>query len=563
MKDTVLPPKEDILGYECRFVVFCQNKYSEDDMHLVKEIIHLKDGRQIPHLRKLYNYQRPFWVAKKACRNYTQPKEWANIEDLREFKSTQSRLGFSIAKALEKPGFTGDIRSLYKSPYLYGADILSTALIKQRYIKHFPDLITPYSIACFDTEKDMAKGTGQINMATISFKERVFTAIDKSFFEGYTDVLNRLQQALMKYLGDYVKKRNITWEVKLVDSDTDVIISCMNKMHEWKPDFLAIWNMNFDVPLMVESLKKKNINPAWVFSDPSIENEFKFFRYKQGPNKKITDSGVVMSLKPAEQWHTVYTPSSSYFIDAMCVYQKLRIAEGSEQSYALDAILNKELGIRKLKFKEAEHLTKADWHIFMQEKYPFEYVIYNVFDCISMEELDEKTSDLQFSLPLFSGPSDFANFKSQPRRLVDNLHFVCLDQNKVIGVTSTELKSDLDTKTVPVSELIVTLAPTLRTQEGLKCIAENPNLRTNIYTNVADLDVSSSYPSNQAVFNISKETTKKELISVEGKEWSDVKLQTINLSGGYTNAVEFCTELLDLPTLDTLLDQFKEDQHLE
>lgn len=487
-----LPPKEEILGYECRFVVFCQSRFSDRDLHIVKEIIHTKDGRQIPHVRKLYDYKRPFWVAKPAHRKYEQHREWEDMDNLRKFETTQSRLGVSIARALGKPGFNGNIRELYNSPYLYGADILSTTLIKQQYLSKFPELITPYTVACFDIEKDMKLGTNEINMATISFKDKVYTAVDKSFFAGYSDVVNRLHKTMDKYLSEYVKKRNIKWEVEIVDSDVDVIINCMNKMHEWKPDFMAIWNMNFDIPLMEESLRKKGIDPADVFSDPCVEKEFRFFRYKQGPNKKITDSGKVMPLKPAEQWHTLYTPSSSYFIDAMCTYQKIRMQEGSEPSYALDAILNKELGIRKLNFKEAEHLEKADWHIYMQTKYPFEYVIYNVFDCISMEELDEKTTDLSYTLPLFSEASDFANFKSQPRRLADKLHFVCLEKGKVMGVTSEKLKSELDQKTVPLSDLIVTLPAELRTNDGLRCIEENPNLVTNIYTNVADLDVSAA-----------------------------------------------------------------------
>lgn len=492
MSITELPKKEDILGYECRFAVFCQNRYSENDLHVIKEIIHTKDGRQIPNIRKIYDYKRPFWVAKPAHRKYTQHREWEDVDNLKKFETKQSRLGTSIARALGQPGFNGDIRKLYDSPYVYGADILSTALIKHRYLKSFPNLITPYSVACFDTEKDMKLGTEEINMATISFKKKVYTAINKSFFEGYSDIIPRLRKTMDKYLSEYITKRNIEWEVELVDSDVDIVIKCMNKMHEWKPDFMAIWNMNFDVPLMEESLRKKGIDPADVFSDPSVEKEFRFFRYKQGPNKKVTDSGKVMPLKPAEQWHTLYTPCSSYFIDAMCAYQKIRMQEGSEPSYALDAILNKELGIRKLNFKEAEHLDKVDWHIFMQSKYPFEYVIYNVFDCISMEELDEKTTDLSFTLPLFSEASDFANFKSQPRRLVDKLHFECLDKGKVIGVTSQKLKSELDTMTVPLTDLIVTLPAELRTNEGLKCIAENPNLSTNIYTMVADENLSRS-----------------------------------------------------------------------
>lgn len=555
--------KEDILGYECRFAVYCPSKWNGDDMHFIKEVVHLKDGRTLPNTRKIYNYKRPFWVAKPAYRNYTQHREWEDLDKLTRYESTQSKLSQSIARALGMPGFNGDPRTLFDSPYLYGADILSTALIKKRYMTQFPNLITPYTRAAFDTEKDMVKGHGKINMATLSFGDRVYTAIDKDFFEGYTGVIERLHKKLNEHLGSYVKKRNITWEVELVEDDAQVVLNCLKKIHEWKPDWTAIWNMNFDIPLMEKTLIDKGINPAHVYSDPSVEDEYKFYRYKQGPNKKKTESGKVMSLKPAEQWHTLYTPASTYFIDAMCVYQRLRIQDGAERSYSLDNILNKVLGIRKLNFKEADHLEKADWHIFMQSKYPLEYVVYNVFDCISMEELDDETADLSYSVPIFSDSSDFANFKSQPRRYADKMHFECLNANRVYGVTSNKLKSDLDALTIPLSDIIITLPAELRTRQGLKVIAENPMMSTNIYPYVADLDVSSAYPNNGCVFNISKETTRKEVINIEGKNWDIIRTQGINLSAGYTNAIEFGMQMLNLPSPDQILSAFISDRNLQ
>ena len=52
--------------------------------------------------------------------------------------------------------------------------------------------------------------------------------------------------------------------------------------------------------------------------------------------------------------------SQFYFIDAGCVYRRIRIAKGMEANCFLDAILQKNLGIRKLKFDdilEAEALV--------------------------------------------------------------------------------------------------------------------------------------------------------------------------------------------------------------
>jgi hypothetical protein len=69
-----------------------------------------------------------------------------------------------------------------------------------------------------------------------------------------------------------------------------------------------------------------------------------------------------------------------------------------------------------------------------------------------MEMLDEKTLDLQLSLPMFAGFSDFANFNSQPRRAVNALHFFALENNKVIASTPEELREDFDKLTTALGK---------------------------------------------------------------------------------------------------------------
>jgi hypothetical protein len=429
-------------------------------------------------------------------------------------------------------------------------------------------------VACFDTEKDVVYGTDEINMATISFGKKVFTAVQKSFVEGLSDVQNRAQAAFHKYLSaidmkdkkgepivvDVIAKRGLEWELVIVETEIDVIVECMKKAHEWKPDFVAIWNIDFDMGMMIKACEKANYDPAHIFSDPSVPPAYRHFKYKQGPKQKKTASGKITPIKPADQWHTVYCPSSFYFIDAMCVYRKIRIAKGEEPSYALDAILDKILGARKLKFKEAEQYTKLEWHQFMQQNYKLEYIIYNVFDCVSMELLDETTLDLAVALPGGSGCSDFGNFKSQPRRTVDDLHYFALEHGLVIGSTSDEMQSELDQLTLGLENWIVTLPAHLVADNGLQLIEEYPTLRTNIRVHVADLDVSASYPNGEVVFNIGKCTTKKELCSIEGVPEQLQRAQGINLSAGHTNAVEFCVDLYKLPEMDTWLRAFQQSR---
>lgn len=552
--------EDDVVARECRFAVFCEPyDNNSGDLHVVKEVQHIKGGGTRTELKFVHNFRRPFWVTKKGCQNHEQKKEGELISRVDRYMSTQSQLSNNIARALGMPWFNGDPRHLSRSPFLYGSDLLSTGVIKRHYEDKFPDTKTPYSVAAFDTEKDMINDTEEINMATVSFGSKVFTAVQKSFVEGIGDVSNRAHAAMRKYMGDTMKARGIEWELMIVDSEFAVVDECMKRAHKWQPDFLAIWNIDFDIPMMEKACARAGVDPKFVFSDPSVPNQFKHYKYKQGKKQKKTASGLITPIKPADQWHTVYTPASFYIVDAMCAYRKIRSQAGEEPNYKLESILNKELDIGKMKFHEADHLSGADWHVFMQAKFKIEYIIYNVWDCVAMELLDEKTLDLQIAMPLQSAHSDFSNFKSQPRRTADRLHYEYMQYGQVFGSTSDKMDSDLDLETPGLDGWIVTLPAHLVVENGLKIFEDLPNHITNVRAHVADLDVSASYPNGECVFNISKATTKKELCRIQGVDEQTQRMQGINLSGGVSNAVEFCSAMFGLPTMDEMLESFMKE----
>lgn len=490
-KPTVIP-KESVIEYpiECRFATYVRSKNDyENDVHFVKEQIHDPvTGKLKPNLRKVTNFQRNFYVTKKGMQNHTSKKEWISLNDVNEFKSTQSKLQYSAAKALGKPYFKGSMRDLQESPFLYGTDISSTAILKQNYRNKW-DVITPATNAVFDTETDVINGTEQIVMATVSFKERLITVIHADFVKGYTDVINRIHVLTQKYLSEVFETRKIKAEIVIVPTEIDIVKVSMAKAHEWMPDFLSVWNLPFDIKKIIAACDRANVAIEDIMSDPSVHPDYRVFKFKEGPAKKITASGVVMSYKPAARWHSITCPASFCWIDAMCAYKAIRTGSPEEKSYSLDAILGKELKISKLKFQEADHIKDGlKWHQFMQSKYPLEYVVYNMFDCISMEMLDEKTLDLQLSLPMFSGSSDYANFNSQPKRFSDAMHHFCLLNNKVVGSTSGEMKEEEDSETTDLAGWITMLPSHLVADNGLCIIEENENLRTNLRIHVGDLD---------------------------------------------------------------------------
>lgn len=445
----------DIAAIECRFATYSRSTDEGDysDYHFIKEVIHNKDGTSKPNTRGIVNYKRPFWITKKGMQNHKDKKEWEHVENLIEFKSTQSELTHSVAKALGTPWFKGNLKKLQASPYVYGTDISSTAIIKQTYADKW-EKRTKYSVAVFDTETDVLHGTGEIMMATVSYKTRLITVIQKKFLEGQSNAVERIRKLADTILAKYITERGIGIEIAVVNTEIDIVKMCMAKAHEWMPDFLAVWNIEFDMEKIISACERARVNIADILNDPKVPAKYRHFKFKKGPAKKTTASGLVMSIPPAARWHAVISPASFTWIDAMCTYKHTRIGEPEEPSYSLDAILKLKAKISKLKFEQANELSGLAWHQFMQQKYPLEYVVYNMFDCISMEILDEVTKDLSLSLPTFTGCSDFGDFKSQPKRTSDKLHWFCLNNKRVVGSVSDEMSNDFDEQTVSLSNWI-------------------------------------------------------------------------------------------------------------
>lgn len=441
-----------IKSIECRFAVYCKSKSTREDLHLVKERIHYEDGTTKPNVKLVYNYKRPFYITKKGKQDHKDFKEWEKIENLDQFKTTQTDLTESVAKALGQSWFRGGLRDLCKTPYVYGADILSTSLIKRDYAERWP-VFTPYTVATFDTETDVIHGHGQIMIACTSFKEKVFTAVQASFIEGHSNVIPRIQALMQKYLGKEISDRNIIFEIVIVPTEIDVVKATITKAHEWSPDFLTVWNISFDMDKIIAACNRANVAIEDILSDPKVPPEYRQFRFKKGAAKKTMASGRILNFKPSQRWNTVFCPSSFYWIDGMCAYKQIRTGAPDEPSYDLDTILKKNKIGGKLQFAQADHLKddKLGWHKFMQSQHPLEYIVYNAYDCISMEILDEKTKDLQIALPNFAGFTDFQNFNSSPRKSMNDLHFFVGKKGRVPGSTASEMSDENDEKTAGIT----------------------------------------------------------------------------------------------------------------
>lgn len=445
---------EDVVSKECRFVTYVKNPTpDEPDLHVVKEILHMKDGSTIPNLNLLYDAPRPYWVTKKGFRNHQQHKEWEKQERLSRNECPERLLITRIAAAVGMPWFRGNKRKLFECPYIYGVDIDSTNVIKNAYDVKYPISPTPWSIAELDIETDMIdeESDGKIpTMGTLTYKHRMLTVIVKSYLNGYANAVERIEKLTQKLLGKHMEGRNIQPQIILVENPMEMWKELFKAVHEWQPDWLSIWNMEFEMDRFVETCELHGIDPATITSDPRVPADYRYFDYIKGKEQKVTSSGKITPVKPSARWHTVKTPASFYIIDQMCVYKQVRMGEQEEPSYRLNDIMYVNLGFGKLDIEEAKHIehATADWHYYMQKNHPLEYVVYNRFDCLGPELLDEKTKDLALTLPSMAKTSNFARFPSQPRRTCDDLHWELLGWGLVMGVTSSNVADEYDDDTL-------------------------------------------------------------------------------------------------------------------
>ncbi len=578
---TELNPRK-IKGYECKHAVYRKSAMNpNNDLLMVKEIIHYEDGGTKPVIREYYNFEREFWITKVGFQKHEDKKEWESQSKLTKFKSTQARLIPNIAKAMGRPGMQGSLRTIARSQYLYGCDVTTPVLIKQKYMKTFPTCITENTVAVLDIETNVHSKEQEILMVALTLKDKAYISVTEAYLGSLVDVDKRINDLLNEHLGDMtmpdpknkgkeinvnlIADRGIKLQIEVVKSPGAAAAAAIKKAHEWMPDIIAVWNVDFDLTKMMDALEKEGYDLGEVFSDPKIPKEYRTARYIRGPAQRVTANGKVLSLHMAERWHTLDSLSSFYFFCAMATYRKLRVAKGNEPNYKLDSILNKHLGIRKLKFDDLLEKRypgvvggSLKWHQIMQKEFKLEYMIYCLFDCISVELLDEKTGDLGKAISALTGVSEYAKFPSQPRRLVDNMHFTCLDKGEVIGTTSDQMVDDNDAHVVSVNDWIVTLSSNMVADNGIVAIRDLPKLTSYVRIHIADLDCVSTYPSTGVAMNISRETTYRELARFKDIPEVVQREISVNFTGGVVNAYEIGKQIYNFPTHEKLLTGFNE-----
>lgn len=562
--------KEDIAGVEFKHASYVESSESRDrDLIVVKEVIHLKNGDTVSNLRRIRDFKRPFYTTLESQRKHKDKRVWEKLDNLRRYECTQSQLVGEIQRKLKA---RGGLKLLNRSPYLYGSDITSTVILKQQYMTRFPDFKTIYKVAHLDIEFDVVDGTDQINMISVSCQGKVYQAVTKAYIGTAFDFLDKIRACYEKEVVPLLKEvdlktkqfkqKGVQHKFDLIlheaEDEFDAVTWIFDKLHnEIKPDMLSIWNLPYDTKKMVQALQRKGVDPADVFCDPSIPKEFRKFDLREGQAKIFDANGVGESKDPCDRWHKVICPSNFFWADQMSVRRAVRKHLNKEPSYALGNILFKELGFGKLKGDSGVRSTGIDWHKHMQRNEKVFYCVYNMFDNIGAQLLDEKTEDLRSTFPAQCGFSDLHSYGSQGRKLADDLYFDLLERGYVLSGVSDKMEKELDKYLVPLEGWISTLAAHLVHDEmGKAILEEHPGTFSKIVKWVLDIDVKSSYPSTGVWMNLAQETTKRAMCRIRGVSMEEQRRAGINLCAGRVNAVEITVKICGAPTQLQMLQNF-------
>jgi hypothetical protein len=122
------------------------------------------------------------------------------------------------------------------------------------------------------------------------------------YFEGIVDPIEEYHRLAEHYLGEYKKPfpvdptqpapkgiiypHGFNFNLEILDTPVDILKAAIDQLHKWMPDFVAIWNINYDIPLMNKTFLKYGMDLSEMWCDKRIP--VRICRYKEGQTKKVT-----------------------------------------------------------------------------------------------------------------------------------------------------------------------------------------------------------------------------------------------------------------------------------
>ena len=487
------PPNKNLAYIHGEMVRSYMNPKEQSYLAFLKDVS--PEGHGETYLKIIEDPEQPVYVTKPPLRLNTVKKELEDKKNLDMYRTKVSQIPETLWNAVNNPGRWRNPpfvqpKKMLSNPYIYGADIDYGVILKEAYNRaNGGRKPLDYNVGFLDIETDV-NGSEQIILITFMNGDgRTFVGILKEFFLDHTvDEVYKMWEKKVepsfrsklskKGLEAYTKSGGIKIECKILPNEAELIRWTFSNIHACRPDFVGVWNIDFDVPYILQRCEFRQLDPKQIFCSPEVPYKYRICKYKPDPGKK--DGHLV------DRWPWLHLTAFERWIDMMMLYGRLRKAKPREPSYKLDAIGGKEIGAGKLEFGNGES------HSTMQRFHQVEYTVYNIVDVLIMYVMEKKNNDVR-NMMMLIGVSTLDCFAHQSIQL-KNHFYQYLDK---LGCVPASIGERIDD---PWDYLIhnkggAVLSPDNATIAVHVLIEDMVAIRGSRY--VCDIDVSSTIPATR------------------------------------------------------------------
>lgn len=413
-------------------------------------------------------------------------------------------------------------KQVLKNPNLYMADTDIEDYFKTCMImKEGEHIADRYNMAFSDIEVDISNleddfpepsiAPCPVNLITAIYAETkevlTYMLYDERIKNEIADIANDNEKFVNTWLDEDIKKEGFTFHINAYATELDLLKAYFYDIHQRNPDFMAWWNMPFDIPTILNRFKRLGLNDeqiAQIVCSPEVPDKFKYYRYKEDPKRELynktagaddddeedDDNGASKNSKnkphPSRLIDWVEIPGYTQHYDQLSLFSNLR-KRTLYPSYKLDVIGEEFAGQRKLNLEDAGYNIKD-----VNVKNFYIFVAYNIRDVFVQYVLEKKQRDMYQNI-VFSDNTRLSKSQQQSIVIKNKLMIELLRDNQIMG-------NAIDYDVVDKVPGAVVGRPELIEKPGIP-ICGKPSY---VFENAVDFDYSSLYPSATIMFNIFK-----------------------------------------------------------
>ncbi|WCS68259.1 hypothetical protein Goe21_01490 [Bacillus phage vB_BsuM-Goe21] len=451
--------------------------------------------------------------------------------------------GYGIGKKLNR---------IHLDYRLHGSDVNIQDYYISQFLKKHPADKNNFGLTkvVYDIEVDIEKIVGFPEPEEAEAPVNIMTLIDMDNLNCYTlclkynhdtyvetmSNLDSIKSELEERYKKILKGRKMNFIIEEWESEIHMIKRFYDLINiEIKPDFVLAWNGHgFDNPYLMNRIMRLGHNPEDIMCP-------KEFKYKRVSYRKDT-----FNQDPSDNGNEMNVTSYSVYLDAMNLYANLRKGMGKEESYSLDYIGEKEVGLTKDVMEEGF----KTFHITDYKKFMF----YNIQDTVMMMMMEEKNRDVDaiYSVAMLTETRIEKAMKKTIclRNLASKFYrekgvYISNNRAKIREQTEGKIKGAFVANPNNIDNI------------GIELLGEKSKF---LFENCIDFDLSSLYPSIIQAFNISPETCYGRVIIEE--DGNDISKEYVDdySSKDYIN---FGNKWHNLPTTSDLIQKLKQQKQLQ